>query len=131
MRFNVFRFFRNIRLSTQLFALVAVSLLIAMGLIAYAMKQVQSTQRYCARAADGNAASYAQLPVAGGRHRAALPRPLLECAVITGPRWRGPDVRWSRGRPARAVVGAPAAESASNSDDVALRGELSRRPCTH
>jgi methyl-accepting chemotaxis protein len=44
MRFNVFRFFRNIRLSTQLFALVAVSLLIAMGLIAYAMRQVQSTQ---------------------------------------------------------------------------------------
>ena len=44
MRFNVFRFFRTIRLSTQLFALVAVSLLIAMGLIAYAMRQVQSTQ---------------------------------------------------------------------------------------
>src|SRR4051812_1960684 len=47
MRFNVSRFFgifRNIRLSTQLFALVAVSLLIAMGLSAYAMRQVQSTQ---------------------------------------------------------------------------------------
>ncbi len=47
MRFNVSRFFgifRNIRLSTQLFALVAVSLLIAMGLIAYAMRQVQATQ---------------------------------------------------------------------------------------
>jgi methyl-accepting chemotaxis protein len=44
MRFNVFRLFRNIRLSTQLFALVAVSLLIAMALSAYAMKQVQSTQ---------------------------------------------------------------------------------------
>src|SRR3982751_1670470 len=44
MRFNVFRLFRNIRLSTQLFALVAVSLLIATGLIAYAMQQVQSTQ---------------------------------------------------------------------------------------
>ena len=44
MRFNVLRIFRNIRLSTQLFALVAVSLLIAMGLIAYAMRQVQSTQ---------------------------------------------------------------------------------------
>src|SRR6185295_6265345 len=41
MRLNVFR---DIRLSTQLFALVAVSLLIAMGLIAYAMRQVQSTQ---------------------------------------------------------------------------------------
>jgi methyl-accepting chemotaxis protein len=41
MRFNPFR---NIRLSVQLFALVAVSLLIATGLIAYAMRQVQSTQ---------------------------------------------------------------------------------------
>src|ERR1043165_10303603 len=41
MRLNVFK---NIRLSTQLFALVAVSLLIATGLIAYAMRQVQSTQ---------------------------------------------------------------------------------------
>src|SRR3569832_1343557 len=44
MRFNVFRLFRNIRLATQLFALVAVSLLIAMALSAYAMRQVQSTQ---------------------------------------------------------------------------------------
>ena len=41
MRLNPFK---NIRLSVQLFALVAVSLLIATGLIAYAMKQVQSTQ---------------------------------------------------------------------------------------
>ena len=35
---------KNVRLSTQLFALVAVSFLIAMGLIAYAMQQVRSTQ---------------------------------------------------------------------------------------
>ena len=44
MRLNVLGIFRNIRLSTQLFALVAISLLIATGLIAYSMKQVQSTQ---------------------------------------------------------------------------------------
>src|SRR6185295_7815627 len=41
MRLNPFK---NIRLSVPLFALVAVSLLIAPGLIAYAMRQVQSTQ---------------------------------------------------------------------------------------
>ena len=41
MRLNPFK---NIRLSTQLFALVAVSFLIAMGLIAYAMQQVRATQ---------------------------------------------------------------------------------------
>jgi methyl-accepting chemotaxis protein len=41
MRFNPFR---NIRLATQLFALVGVSLLIATGLIVYAMHAVQSTQ---------------------------------------------------------------------------------------
>jgi len=35
---------KNVRLSTQLFALVAMSFLIAMGLIAYAMQQVRSTQ---------------------------------------------------------------------------------------
>jgi methyl-accepting chemotaxis protein len=41
MRLNVFK---NIRLSVQLFALVAVTLAIATGLIAYAMQQVRSTQ---------------------------------------------------------------------------------------
>ena len=41
MRLN---FFRNIRLSFQLYALVAVILAIAAGLIAYAMQQVRSTQ---------------------------------------------------------------------------------------
>ncbi len=41
MRFNPFK---NIRLSFQLFALVAVSILIAAGLIAYAMEQVRNTQ---------------------------------------------------------------------------------------
>jgi len=41
MRLNPFK---NIRLSTQLFALVAISFLIAMGLIAYAMQQVRATQ---------------------------------------------------------------------------------------
>src|SRR3982751_5674300 len=41
MRLNPFK---NIRLSTQLFALVAVSFLIAVGLIAYAMQQVRATQ---------------------------------------------------------------------------------------
>ena len=41
MRLNVFK---NIRLSVQLFALVAVTLAIASGLIAYAMQQVRSTQ---------------------------------------------------------------------------------------
>ena len=35
---------KNVRLSTQLFALVAMSFLIAAGLIAYAMQQVRSTQ---------------------------------------------------------------------------------------
>jgi methyl-accepting chemotaxis protein len=41
MRLNPFK---NIRLSTQLFALVAVSLAIAAGLMYYAMQQVQATQ---------------------------------------------------------------------------------------
>lgn len=41
MRFNVFK---NIRLSLQLFALVAFTLAIAAGLIAYSMEQVRSTQ---------------------------------------------------------------------------------------
>jgi methyl-accepting chemotaxis protein len=41
MRFNPFK---NIRLSFQLYSLVAVSLLIAAGLIAYAMNLVQATQ---------------------------------------------------------------------------------------
>src|SRR6187397_2639522 len=41
MRLNVFK---NIRLSVQLFALVAVTLAISSGLIAYAMQQVRSTQ---------------------------------------------------------------------------------------
>jgi len=41
MRLNVFK---NIRLSVQLFALVAVTLAIASGLIAYSMEQVRSTQ---------------------------------------------------------------------------------------
>ncbi|HEX5161577.1 MAG TPA: methyl-accepting chemotaxis protein [Steroidobacteraceae bacterium] len=41
MRLNPFK---NIRLSTQLFALVAVSLAIAAGLMAYAAQQVQATQ---------------------------------------------------------------------------------------
>ena len=41
MRFNVFK---NIRLSLQLYALVAVTLAIATGLIFYAMQQVRSTQ---------------------------------------------------------------------------------------
>ena len=41
MRFNVFK---NIRLSLQLFALVAFTLAIAAGLIAYSMQQVRSTQ---------------------------------------------------------------------------------------
>ena len=41
MRFNPFK---NIRLSTQLFALVAISLAIAAGLMAYAMQQVRATQ---------------------------------------------------------------------------------------
>ena len=41
MRLNPFK---NIRLSTQLFALVAVSLVIAAGLMAYAMQQVRATQ---------------------------------------------------------------------------------------
>ena len=41
MRLNPFK---NIRLSFQLFALVAVSILIAAGLIAYAMQQVRNTQ---------------------------------------------------------------------------------------
>jgi methyl-accepting chemotaxis protein len=41
MRLNPFK---NVRLSTQLFALVAVSLLVASGLIAYAMHAVRSTQ---------------------------------------------------------------------------------------
>src|SRR5512138_1001987 len=41
MRFNPFK---NIRLSFQLYSLVAVSLLIASGLIGYAMNLVQSTQ---------------------------------------------------------------------------------------
>jgi methyl-accepting chemotaxis protein len=41
MRLNVFK---NIRLSLQLYALVAVTLAIAMGLIFYAMQQVKSTQ---------------------------------------------------------------------------------------
>src|SRR5215467_7264 len=41
MRFNPFK---KIRLSFQLFALVAFSFLIASGLIAYAMQQVRSTQ---------------------------------------------------------------------------------------
>jgi len=38
------KLFKNVRLATQLFALVAVSFLIAMGLIGYAMQQVRSTQ---------------------------------------------------------------------------------------
>jgi methyl-accepting chemotaxis protein len=38
------RFLKNIRLSVQLFALVAVTLAIASGLIAYSMEQVRSTQ---------------------------------------------------------------------------------------
>ena len=41
MRLNPFK---NIRLSTQLFALVAISLAIAAGLMAYAMQQVRATQ---------------------------------------------------------------------------------------
>src|SRR6185503_1424945 len=41
MRFNPFK---NIRLSFQLYSLVAVSLLIASGLIYYAMNLVQATQ---------------------------------------------------------------------------------------
>ena len=41
MRLNPFK---NVRLSSQLFALVAVSFVIAAGLIAYAMQQVRSTQ---------------------------------------------------------------------------------------
>jgi methyl-accepting chemotaxis protein len=41
MRFNVFK---NIRLSLQLFALVAVTLAIATGLVFYSMQQVRSTQ---------------------------------------------------------------------------------------
>ena len=41
MRLNAFK---NIRLSVQLFALVAVTLAISSGLIAYAMQQVRSTQ---------------------------------------------------------------------------------------
>ena len=41
MRFNVFK---NIRLSLQLYALVVITLAIAMGLIFYAMQQVRSTQ---------------------------------------------------------------------------------------
>src|SRR5690242_2996608 len=41
MRLNPFK---NIRLATQLFALVAISFLIAMGLIAYAMQHVRATQ---------------------------------------------------------------------------------------
>src|SRR6186713_3006277 len=41
MRLNVFK---NIRLSVQLFALVALTLAISSGLIAYAMQQVQATQ---------------------------------------------------------------------------------------
>src|SRR5688572_31767990 len=41
MRLNPFK---NIRLSTQLFALVAVSLAIAAGLMTYAMQQVRATQ---------------------------------------------------------------------------------------
>jgi len=41
MRLNPFK---NIRLSTQLFALVAVSLAIAAGLMVYAAQQVQATQ---------------------------------------------------------------------------------------
>jgi len=40
MRLNVFK---NIRLSVQLFALVALTLAISSGLIAYAMQQVRST----------------------------------------------------------------------------------------
>ena len=38
------RFLKNIRLSVQLFALVAVTLAIASALIAYSMQQVRSTQ---------------------------------------------------------------------------------------
>ena len=38
------RFFKNIRLSVQLFALVVVTLAIASALIAYSMQQVRSTQ---------------------------------------------------------------------------------------
>src|SRR6187399_1565957 len=38
------KLFKNVRLATQLFALVAISFLIAMGLIAYAMQQVRATQ---------------------------------------------------------------------------------------
>src|SRR5687767_11608003 len=38
------RLFKNIRLSLQLYALVAVTLAIATGLIFYAMEQVRSTQ---------------------------------------------------------------------------------------
>src|SRR5207237_1426946 len=41
MRLNVFK---NIRLSLQLYALVVVTLLIAAGLIGYAMQQVRATQ---------------------------------------------------------------------------------------
>jgi hypothetical protein len=41
MRLNVFK---NIRLSLQLFALVAVILAIASGLVAYSMQQVRNTQ---------------------------------------------------------------------------------------
>ena len=41
MRFNPFK---NIRLATQLFALVAISLVISAGLMAYAMHQVRATQ---------------------------------------------------------------------------------------
>jgi len=41
MRFNPFK---NVRLSTQLFALVAMSLAISAGLMAYAMQQVRATQ---------------------------------------------------------------------------------------
>ena len=36
--------FKNIRLSLQLFALVAVILAIAAGLVAYSMQQVRNTQ---------------------------------------------------------------------------------------
>ena len=41
MRFNPFK---NIRLATQMYAQVGVSLLVATGLILYAMHAVQSTQ---------------------------------------------------------------------------------------